>query len=63
MSILVSIYNRLQKWKEAEVLGVVVMEKQKTVLGQYHHDTLQTMATLITTFQNLGKGAVPSHSI
>ena len=41
--------------KEAEALGVVVMEKRKHLLGEEHPDTLTTMGNLASTYRNQGK--------
>ena len=49
------VYTEQGKWKEAEALQVVVMEKRKHLLGEEHPDTLTSMANLASTYWNQGK--------
>ena len=49
------IYFEQGCWKEAEALGVAVMEKKKQVLGDDHPDTLLSMANLACTYGNQGQ--------
>jgi hypothetical protein len=46
MANLASTYWNQGRWKDAEVLEVVVMEMSKRVLGEEHPDTLMRMANL-----------------
>ena len=46
------VYDEQGRWKEAETLEVVVMEKRKQVLGDDHPDTLTSMANLASTYRN-----------
>ena len=48
------IYDEQGYWKDAEALGVVVMEKRKQVLGDDHPDTLTSMGNLANTYRNQG---------
>ncbi|KAJ7811658.1 acyl transferase/acyl hydrolase/lysophospholipase [Mycena leptocephala] len=43
------------KFREAESLRVIVLEKQKQLLGADHPDTLLAMANLATTYHKLGR--------
>ncbi|GMG13315.1 unnamed protein product [Aspergillus oryzae] len=43
------------RWKEAEELGVHVLELSKQVLGPEHPDTLTSMADLASTYRNQGR--------
>ena len=48
--------NSLQgRWKEAEKLGVQVMETRKMKLGEGHPDTLTSMANLASTYMHQGQ--------
>ena len=49
------VYIEQGKWKEAEALEVVVMEKRKHLLGEEHPDTLISMGNLASIYQNQGK--------
>ena len=49
---LASTYWNQGRWKEAENLGVQVMEMRKTVLGQEYPSTLISMANLASTYMN-----------
>ena len=49
---LVLTYRKQGRWKEAEELGVQVMETRKKVLGAEHLDTLATMYDLAFTFKS-----------
>ncbi|KAJ7807144.1 hypothetical protein B0H14DRAFT_2381505 [Mycena olivaceomarginata] len=55
MGNLASAYRNLGKFHKAEELEVVVLQKEKQVLGDDHPHTLQTMRNLALTFCNLGK--------
>ena len=55
MAILASTYRSEGRWKEAEGLGVKVVEKRKRVLGQEHPDTLASMASLAYTWKSHGR--------
>src|SRR5258707_10761126 len=46
------VYDEQGRWKEAETLEVVVMEKRKQVLGDDHPDTLTSMTNLACTYRN-----------
>ncbi|KAJ7787178.1 hypothetical protein B0H13DRAFT_1936738 [Mycena leptocephala] len=48
-------YHSLRQFKEAEELGLVVVEKRKTVLGEDHSQTLRAMSNLAQTYNKLGK--------
>jgi hypothetical protein len=48
-------YKEQGKWKEAEALDVVVMEKRKHGLREQHPDTLRSMANLAGTYRNQGR--------
>ncbi|KAF2741890.1 hypothetical protein M011DRAFT_472716, partial [Sporormia fimetaria CBS 119925] len=43
------------RWKEAEELGVQVMEARKRVLGEEHPNTLTSMNNLAATYRNQGR--------
>ena len=49
------VYKEHGKWKEAEALQVVVMEKTKHGLGEEHPDTLTSMANLAGTYRKQGR--------
>ena len=49
------VYNKSGDWKEAEELGVQIVETRKRVLGADHPLTLTSMHNLATTFWNLGR--------
>src|SRR2546423_15531309 len=55
MANLASTYWNQGRWKEAEDLGVQVMETRKRVLGQEHPNTLTSMANLALTYWNQGR--------
>ena len=55
MANLASIYRNQGKWKEAEALEVLVLEKRKHLLGEEHPDTLTSMANLAFTYSDQGK--------
>lgn len=42
-------------WKEAEELGVQVMQTRKRVLGDKHPDTLNSIVNLASTYRNQGR--------
>ncbi|KAJ6450506.1 hypothetical protein C8R45DRAFT_1127834 [Mycena sanguinolenta] len=48
-------YNNLSRLVEAEKLYVLVLEKQKKLLGDDHLQTLHTMHNLADTYVNLGQ--------
>ncbi|KAJ7081483.1 hypothetical protein C8R44DRAFT_905261, partial [Mycena epipterygia] len=52
---LAAAYQSLGKSKEAEELGIMVLEKKRNVLGDNHPDTLIAMGNLAVTYQKLGK--------
>ena len=41
--------------KEAEILGVQVLDTRKKILGVEHPDIIRAMGNLVTTYQHLGK--------
>ena len=49
------VYSKQGKWKEAEALQVVIMEKTKHLLGEEHYDTLASIGTLASTYRHQGK--------
>src|SRR6266567_2149492 len=49
------VYQEQGKWKEAEALQVVVMEKKKHLLGEKHPDTLTSMGDLAATYLDQGQ--------
>jgi hypothetical protein len=55
MGNLASTYRNQGRWKEAEVLDVLMMETTKRVLGVEHPDTLTHMANLVSAHSNQGK--------
>ncbi|KAF8241450.1 hypothetical protein K440DRAFT_680229 [Wilcoxina mikolae CBS 423.85] len=55
MANLASTYRSQERWKEAEVLQVQVMETRKRVLGQEHPDTLTNLANLAYTYKSQGR--------
>ena len=55
MANLASTYQNQGKWKEAEALQVVVMEKSKQLLGDEHPDTLRSIGNHARTYQNQGR--------
>ena len=48
-------YSEQGRWKEAEVLEFVVMEKRKRLLGDDHPNTLTNMANLANTYRIQGR--------
>ena len=54
MASLASTYRYQGRWKEAETLEVVVMEKTKQVLGDDHPHTLTSMVNLASTYRKQG---------
>ena len=48
-------YRNQGRWKEAEDLGVQVIEMRKKVLGQEHPDTLTSMNNLAFTWKIQGR--------
>ncbi|OCK89827.1 uncharacterized protein K441DRAFT_582627 [Cenococcum geophilum 1.58] len=52
---LASTYKNQGRWKEAEELGLQVMETRKKVLGAEHPSTLMTMHNLASTYKNQGR--------
>ena len=57
MNSLASTYRNQGRWKEAEELGVQVMETRKTVLGAEHPGTLTSMNSIGFTWKRKGRGA------
>ncbi|KAK1837700.1 Kinesin light chain 5 [Colletotrichum chrysophilum] len=55
MDNLASTFWNQGRWKEAEELGVRVMETRKRVLGEEHRDTITSMANLALTFCDRGR--------
>ncbi|KAK3380825.1 hypothetical protein B0H63DRAFT_474432 [Podospora didyma] len=55
MANLASTYRNQGRWKEAEELGVQVMEIRKRVLGEEHPNTLASMANLAFTWKSQGR--------
>ncbi|KAJ7101051.1 hypothetical protein C8R44DRAFT_809387, partial [Mycena epipterygia] len=55
MSNLAVMYNKLERWQEAEELGVAALKKQMDLLGDKHKWTLETMQNLAVTYEQLGK--------
>ncbi|EJT69976.1 hypothetical protein GGTG_12153 [Gaeumannomyces tritici R3-111a-1] len=55
MANLASTYWNQGRWKEAESLGVQVMETGKKVLGEKHPDTLVSMANLASMYWKQGR--------
>jgi len=49
------IYSEQGRWRDAEVYGVVAMEKRRQVLGEDHPDTLRSMGNLTSTYWNQGR--------
>ncbi|KAJ7101199.1 hypothetical protein C8R44DRAFT_586119, partial [Mycena epipterygia] len=49
------IYHNLGKLKEAEELGMAVLQKRRTLLGDKHPETLQALGNLALTYTTLGK--------
>jgi len=49
------VYSGQGKWREAEALETVVMEKRKHLLGEEHPDTLTTMGNLACIYGDQGK--------
>ena len=49
------IYGEAGRWKETEVLEVVVVEKRKRALGDDHTDTLTSMQGLANTYWSQGR--------
>ena len=52
---LASIYQSQGRWREAEELGMQVIEIMEVVLGEGHPDTLTSMSNLASTYQSQGK--------
>src|SRR5260221_51503 len=48
-------YSEQGRWRDAEVYGVVTMEKRRQVLGEDHPDTLKSMGKLASTYWNQGR--------
>ena len=55
MGNLANTYSDQGRWKDAEVLGVVLLEKMKRLLGDDHPDTLSCMRNLAYTYRNQGR--------
>jgi hypothetical protein len=49
------VYTEQGKWKQAEALQMLVMEKTKHLLGEEHLDTLSSMENLAATYRHQGK--------
>ena len=49
------VYLEQGYWKDAERLGLMVMEKRKQLLGDDHRDTLSSMAILAITYWKQGR--------
>ncbi|KAF8174171.1 hypothetical protein K438DRAFT_124302, partial [Mycena galopus ATCC 62051] len=49
------VYFEGGRWKDAEALQGVVMERRKCELGEEHPDTLTSMANLASTYRNQGR--------
>jgi DNA repair protein RadC len=49
------VYMEQGKWKEAEALEVLVMEKTKHLLGEEHPSTLSSMGNLASIYREQGK--------
>ncbi|KAI9777909.1 MAG: hypothetical protein M1816_004381 [Peltula sp. TS41687] len=49
------VYREEGRWKEAEELGLQVVERAKRVLGQEHPDTLISMSSLASTYSRQGR--------
>src|SRR5260221_422024 len=52
---LVFMYSEQGRWRDAEVYGVVAMERSKELLGENHPYTLSSMANLAITYGNQGR--------
>ncbi|KAJ7891167.1 P-loop containing nucleoside triphosphate hydrolase protein [Mycena leptocephala] len=48
-------YGQLGKFREAEELGLIGLEKRRNILGDNHPDTLVTMGNLALTYHRLGR--------
>jgi len=48
-------YNKQERWDEAEVLYVQVMETKKKVLGKEHLSTLTSMGLTAATYAKQGR--------
>ena len=48
-------YAKLGRWKEAEALEVIVVEKMKQAFGEEHPDTLISMLNLAATYWSQGQ--------
>ena len=57
MANLASTYMNQGRWKEAEELGVQVMETRKRMLGEEHPSTLTSMHNLAFTWKGYGRDA------
>jgi uncharacterized protein YejL (UPF0352 family) len=55
MGNLANTYSHLGKHQTAKELSVIVLEKQKQLLGDNHPNTLCTMGNLAITYSDLGK--------
>jgi hypothetical protein len=55
MASLALTYQNQGRWKEAEVLEVLVMETVKRVLGAEHPSTLISIGNLASTYRNQGR--------
>ena len=55
MNNLANVYHKQQKYTEAEQLYVECLEKQKSILGIDHPDTLKTMNNLAIVYKNQHK--------
>ncbi|KAJ7854655.1 hypothetical protein B0H13DRAFT_2081005 [Mycena leptocephala] len=55
MHILASTYSNQGRWKEAEELQSVVLEKRRNALGEDHPDTLIAMHILASTYHAQGR--------
>lgn len=50
-----TVYHYEGWWKEAEELGVLVVETFKRVLGEEHAETLNSIANLALTYMKQGR--------
>jgi len=49
------VYHEQGHWREAEELGVAIMEKRRQLLGDDHPDTLKSMEYLLCIYRDQGR--------
>ena len=55
MANLAATYHNLGKYKDAEKLGIQVLDSRNRILGVEHPDTMNAIVDLASTYRSLGK--------